>query len=251
MEFNLNNVIVERKSKKVYKDNGKTIKLFVENYSKASILNEAHNHARVEEGTSLNIPKLLQVCKIDGKWAIVLEHIEGTTLEELIKQNPEKEKEYLELLVKIQLEILSNQVHLLNPIKEKYKRKISESSLNDNIKYELLQRIEGMKNHTKLCHGDLDPSNIIITEKGDYYIIDWAHVTQGNASADCAKTYLLLSLEYGKDFADNYLDMFSQKSTIEKSLIQRWIPVVAGIQLIDGSDNKEILKEWIDIVDFQ
>ena len=38
--------------------NGKTIKLFVENYSKADILNEALNQARVEEATDLYIPKL-------------------------------------------------------------------------------------------------------------------------------------------------------------------------------------------------
>ena len=35
MEYNLNNKIVERKTKTIYEDNGKTIKLFVENYSKA------------------------------------------------------------------------------------------------------------------------------------------------------------------------------------------------------------------------
>ena len=34
MEYNLNNKIAERKTKEVFEDNGKTIKLFVENYSK-------------------------------------------------------------------------------------------------------------------------------------------------------------------------------------------------------------------------
>ncbi len=41
MEYNLNNVIAERANKTIYQDNGKTIKLFIENYSKADILNEA------------------------------------------------------------------------------------------------------------------------------------------------------------------------------------------------------------------
>ena len=49
MEFNLDNVIARRETKEVYKDGGNTIKLFVENYSKANILNEALNQARVEE----------------------------------------------------------------------------------------------------------------------------------------------------------------------------------------------------------
>ena len=73
----------------------KTIKLFVENYSKADILNEALNQARVEEGTDLNIPKLLEISKIDNRWALVSEHVEGKTLGELMEENPTKLNEYL------------------------------------------------------------------------------------------------------------------------------------------------------------
>lgn len=42
-------VLAERKTKTVYRENDKTIKLFIEDYSKSSILNEALNQARVEE----------------------------------------------------------------------------------------------------------------------------------------------------------------------------------------------------------
>ena len=55
MEFNLINPIAERKTKTVYRDGDKTIKLFVENYSKADILNEALIQSRVEENTDLKI----------------------------------------------------------------------------------------------------------------------------------------------------------------------------------------------------
>ena len=97
MEYILNNPIAERETKTVYKDDGKTIKLFVENYSKANILNEALNHARVEEGTDLNLPKLIEVGKIGERWAIVMEHIEGTPLNQLMEEHPEKEDEYLNI----------------------------------------------------------------------------------------------------------------------------------------------------------
>ena len=62
MEYNLNDVMVERDNKTVYFDNGRTIKLFKENYSKAQILNEALITARIEEDTDLAIPKLQEVC---------------------------------------------------------------------------------------------------------------------------------------------------------------------------------------------
>lgn len=53
MKYNLTEPIAERKTKTVYKDGDKTIKLFIENYSKAAILNEALIQSRVEESTDL------------------------------------------------------------------------------------------------------------------------------------------------------------------------------------------------------
>ena len=102
MEFNLNEPIAKRKTKTVYRDENKTIKLFVENYSKAAILNEALIQARVEENTDLKISKLLEVTKIENRWALVTEYIEGTPLDVLMEQNPEQEDEYLEVFIDMQ-----------------------------------------------------------------------------------------------------------------------------------------------------
>lgn len=253
MEFNLENVIARRETKEVYKDGGNTIKLFVENYSKANILNEALNQARVEEGTDLRIPKLVAVTKIENRWALVSEHIEGTPLDVLLRGHPEKQDEYMNLFVDTQLKILSKRVPLLTQIKDKFKRKINEATnIDDNVKYELLNRLEGMKNHNKLCHGDYNPSNVIVMENGEACVIDWSHVTQGNASADAARTYLLFSIKGETELAEKYLQLFAQKSEIPISNLQRWIPIVAATQMSKGKpEEQEFLKKWIDVVDFE
>ena len=253
MYLNLNNPIAERKTKTVYRDGDKTIKLFVENYSKADILNEALNQARVEEGTDLSIPKLLEVSKINNRWALVSEYVEGTPLDKLMEQHPDQLDEYLNWFVDIQLYILSKTVPLLNPIKEKYKRKIdSLKDISDNARYELLQRLHGMKDHTKLCHGDYTPSNVIIKPNGEASIIDWAHVTIGNASADVANTYIQFILDGKEELANKYIDLFVQKSGIEKNLILRWVPIVAASRKSKGEkDEEEVLNKWIDVIDFQ
>ena len=93
-------VIAQRKHKTIYRDGDKTVKVFDTEYSKADVLNEALNQARIEE-TGLNSPKLLGVNMIDGKWAIVNEYIEGKTLTELMEENPEKKDEYIDLLVEL------------------------------------------------------------------------------------------------------------------------------------------------------
>ena len=245
MEYNLKNEIATRSNKNIYQDNDSVIKLFEENYSKANILNEALNQARVEEGTDLNIPKLKEVVKINNRWALVSEYVDGKSIQELMDRNPEKEDEYLEQFVDIQLEILSKKVPLLNRIKE-------TSLIENNTKYELLERLEGMKSHAKLCHGDFNPTNVIINEKGEHYIIDWSHATSGNASADAARTFLIFSMEGKTKLAEKYLNLFAKKSTIEKANIQRWIPIVAATQLTKGNkEEQEFLSKWIDVADYE
>ncbi len=252
MEYNLNEPIAERKTKTVYRDGNKTIKLFVENYSKAAILNEALIQARVEESTDLRMSRLLEVTKIENRWALVTEFIEGTPLDVLMREHPERQEEYLNLFVNIQLEIMSKRVPTLNRLKDKYRRKLAEADIDDTTRYELLQRLEGNKNHDKLCHGDFNPSNVIINANGEYSIIDWAHATQGNASADVAKTFLLFSLNGQSELAEKYLNLFTEKSGLEKRGIQRWIPIVAAVQLKKGGvENKEFLEKWIDVVDYE
>ena len=111
--MNLDRVIAVRTNKTVYRDGDKCIKVFDSDYSKADVLNEALNQARIEE-TGLNIPKVLEVCTIEGKWAIVSEYIKGKTLSQLMQEHPEKKDEYLRLFVETQLLVQSKTCPLLS-----------------------------------------------------------------------------------------------------------------------------------------
>ena len=247
----LEQVIAVRKNKTIYHDGDKCIKVFDENYSKADVLNEALNQARIEE-TGLNIPKILEVTMIDGKWAIVSEYIKGKTLAQLMEENPEKKDEYIETLVDIQLEVHSKKSPLLNKLKDKMNRKISAADLDATTRYDLHTRLEGMPKHTKVCHGDFNPSNIIIAEDGKAYILDWSHATQGNASADVARTYLLFHLAKDIEGAKTYLDLFCKKSDTAKQYVQKWMPVVAASQSVKGNaEEREFLLSWVDVVDYE
>ncbi|MPM68639.1 hypothetical protein SDC9_115573 [bioreactor metagenome] len=119
--MNLNKIIAVRTSKTIYRDGDLVIKVFDENYSKANVLNEALNHARVEE-TSLNIPKLMEVTMMDGKWAIVTEYIKGKTLAVLMQEHPEKMEEYLEFFVDLQMSVHAQKAPMLNKLKDKMSR---------------------------------------------------------------------------------------------------------------------------------
>jgi len=249
----LDRVIALRNKKTIYRDGDRCIKVFDAEYSKADVLNEALNQARIEE-TGLNIPRVLEVTMVEGKWAIVSEYIKGKTLAQLMLEDEEGERqdEYLELLVDLQLEMHSKTCHMLNKLKDKMNRKISQTELDATTRYDLHTRLEGMPKHNKVCHGDFNPSNIIIAEDGTPYILDWSHATQGNASADAARTYLLFCLSGNEDLAKKYLHLFCKKSDTAMQYVQKWMPIVAASQSVKGNaDEREFLLSWVNVVDYQ
>ena len=247
----LDKIIAVRTGKTVYKDGDRVIKVFENGYSKADILNEALNQARIEE-TGLNIPKILGVSTENGKWAIISEYIKGKTLAQLMTENPDKFDEYLERFVDIQMEIHSKKAPLLTKLKDKMNRKIDRADIDAATRYDLHTRLEGMPRHNKVCHGDFNPSNIIITDDGTPYIIDWAHATQGNASADVARTYLLFWLDGNIEGAKKYMEFFCKKSDTARQYIEKWLPIVAASQSVKGNaEEREFLLSWVDVVDYQ
>lgn len=109
----LDRVIAVRNNKTVFRDGDLCIKVFSEDYSKADVLNEALNQARIEE-TGLNIPKIREVITVDGKWAIVSDYKKGKTLAQIIEEDAGNKDKYIELLVDLQLEVQSKNCILLN-----------------------------------------------------------------------------------------------------------------------------------------
>ena len=178
-------LVFTSEKKTVYRDGSTAIKEFCDGFPKAEVLNEALCNARVEDIEALNVPKILGVSVVDGKWSILKEYVEGKTLQQLMDENPDKLEEYMEGMVDLHLLIHKQACPLLNKLKEKTIRALkSVEQLDDSTRYELMTRLDGMPKHTKLCHGDFNPTNIIVGDDGKWYVIDWVHASQGNASAE-------------------------------------------------------------------
>ncbi|QUO32599.1 aminoglycoside phosphotransferase family protein [Faecalicatena sp. Marseille-Q4148] len=244
-------LIVERPYKKVYRCDDKIVKLFETTHPKSDIFNEALETARVEEA-EIPVAKLCEVTQIDGKWALVFEYKEGKTMEELMQEHPEKLEEYMKQFVALQTEVHKKSAPLLTNMKMKLTRQINGlKELDATARYELLTRLEAMPKHTKLCHGDFNPSNVIVAEDGTMTIVDWAHATRGNASADAAMTYLLFALNDEKK-AELYLKEFCKQTDTARQYVQHWLPIVAAAQLSKNNElEKEFLMKWIDVMDYQ
>ncbi|MDR2375705.1 MAG: aminoglycoside phosphotransferase family protein [Treponema sp.] len=249
-------VIVERSNKTIYLEDGKVYKVMGPEYPASDVFNEALNLAAVGE-TRLKVPKIVGVNKIDGKWALVWEYIEGTTLLELMKQEPGRLDEFLDRFVDIQLEMHRYSATRLPVLIDKMHRKIRSSGLDATTRYELHTRLDSMPRHTKLCHGDFTPSNIVITKNDEACIIDWSHASQGNASADAAQTWLIFTFyrdmfSTAPDIADRYLALFCKKSDTARQYVEKWISLVSASRLVMGKpEEREFLLRQVNVVEYE
>lgn len=243
------NTLVKRPGKLIYRDGDLVYKTFDASYSKSAVLNEGINQARIEE-TGLPIPRIKEVSVVEGECAIVMEYIEGKTLESLMEENPDKTDEYLELFVALQRQIHAKRSPLLTKFKDKMTDKIFKSDLDASTRYDLAIRWREMPDHNSVLHCDFNPSNVVVTPRGQSYILDWSHASQGHALADVAKSYLLFELDGKPELAERYLRLFCKKTSTYTETARAWIPLVAAAQLVKGNaKNREILMNHVNSVE--
>ncbi len=221
--------IYEKEDKIIYVEDGRCYKVFGNSYNKGDILGEAYAHARIEE-TDLCTPKLYGVGEMDGRWAVITEYIEGKTLQQLMDEHPDKMEQYLKTFVETQLKCQSQDCPRLSSHNAKMDSKICNTDLSATLRYNLHARVRSMEKSTRLCHGDFQPSKIIIGTDGLNYVLDWSHATAGAPEADTARSYMLFCIEGKKDVADKYLEIYCDKTGTDPERIKAWLPILAATQ---------------------
>ena len=237
-------IIARRNHKLIYREGDTLVKLFDACYSQSEILNEAINQVRMAE-TGLNVPRFHAVTVIDGRSAIVMDYVAGETFHSLLCAHPERRAELLRRFVGIQRDIHSRKHLLLTKYVDKLKRKILSSVLDASTRYDLSMRLDAMRPHTHVLHGDFTPGNVLITASGEPCILDCSHASQGNATADAAKSYLLLRMEGEDELAEAYIAEFCRQANVARAYVNEWIPLIAAAQLgrAEGAQ-REMLLAW-------
>lgn len=234
----LDRVIAIRNTKTIYRDGRYCIKVFNNVHSKYEVLNEALNIALIEK-LGIQVPKLIEVKIHEGKWAIVSEYIKGKSLAQIMKESPSETDRWLRLFVDLQIKVFSYRCPSLYPMKEKLLQRISFSRLDDFVKSNMQKQLHQMSFPEEVCHGDFNPSNIIITGDNIPYLIDWAHVIKGNSLADAAWSWLNFSFRDSEENAEKYLDLFCAKREIPTHAVMEWIPFVAASKSVKRVENEQ------------
>jgi aminoglycoside phosphotransferase len=245
------NVLLERTHKIVTKDGDSVLKIFGPEYKVSAILNEAMNEARAAE-TGLPVAKVLEVMKLRDHWCIRREWIEGETLADVMIRDRKNLTKYLKQFVAIQCEIFTKTSERMGNLSDKLDKLISASPLPKEIRYDLHMKLQSLPRGKVLCHGDFNPTNVIITPKGDWRVIDWSHVRLGDPLADIAHTYLLLWLSGYIVGAEKYMTIACEALNAKVSNVQKWLPIVAASQSVKGKEEeREFLLKWANVVDYE
>ena len=225
-------VLLERTDKVVTKDKDTVLKVFGPSYKVSAILNEAMNEARAAE-TGLPVAKVIEVMKLRDHWCIRREWIEGETLADVMAKKKTSER--------------------MGNLADKLDKQISASPLPRETRYDLHMKLQSFPRGKALCHGDFNPTNVIITPKGDWRVIDWSHVRLGDPLADVARTYLLFWLSGHIAAAEKYMSLACEALKVKLPDVQKWLPIVAAAESSRDQTpkNHELLIHWASVVDIE
>ncbi|MEA2444566.1 MAG: hypothetical protein QOJ12_1858 [Thermoleophilales bacterium] len=204
-------------------------------------------------------PSLLGIEKISGRQASVWERAGGVSMWQHVVERPDRSAEMGRLLAEVQQGLFE----LVPPVtlpaqRDRLTSKIRWSAANvDPSLTGALALLPADADTPRLCHGDLHPSNVILTDDGPT-IVDWFDASRGDRVADVARSLLTLlgdgatapSHLPGSDagtlavLTDAYLLRLREGIDISPDLLSRWQAINAAARLAEGVPRGRLLEVW-------
>lgn len=235
--MNLEGPIAVGNTAEIYLCEGMVVKVFKDHLPDTESVYEAKKQEFVYS-KGLPVPRVIDVLKVHGKQAIVMEHINGKTIGELVSENRQQTEHYMDLSIDVQQQIHSVTADSFEPMAVKLRSKIKQAVIEEKYKTSLVRKLESMPNNNSLCHGDFHFFNLIVTDNDEVKIIDWVDASAGDSCADICRTYLLYS-QLSTELAEKYLGVYLSKNDLSKDEVLQWEPILAGARLAENIEKAE------------
>jgi aminoglycoside phosphotransferase (APT) family kinase protein len=204
-------------------------------------------------------PRLFGMEEVFGRPASVWERVDGPLLWEQVVEDPARGPEVGRRLADVQLSLFE----LVPPVTLPSQRDRLISKIRwsmANVDPSLALAIELMPERTakaRLCHGDLHPSNVIMSKDGPV-LVDWFDACRGDPVADVARSSLTLLADGtstpshlpGSDrstlgvLTRAYLGRLQESLHIPEALLARWQAINAAARLAEGMPRGPLLEVW-------
>jgi aminoglycoside phosphotransferase (APT) family kinase protein len=222
------------------------------------ILWEAH-YAEAVTAVGAPAPRLLAIEQFDGRPASVWERLEGTSVWDHVVARSASAASLGTLVADLQLALFD----LVPPVtlpdqRDRLAGKIRTSAATvDPSLAAALEMMPAGDRPPRLCHGDLHPSNVILTSSGPM-LVDWFDATRGDRVCDVARSSLTLLADGshtpthlpGADlvtlgrFTAAYLERLQEQLDFGDALLERWQAVNAAARLSEGRSHEPLLAVW-------
>lgn len=237
---------------------GKVVKLFRSAGQLHSLHHERRNHLFIEQA-GLPVPKVYEPVEIDGLPGLVYEYIEGPTIVDRMFSSDGLED--VKLLARLMHQIHSVSVQGLDDrhiprVKGSMAWQIDHGSgLTSQERERVKALLQTLPDGNCLCHGDLNPLNVILREDGPV-IIDWQGASIGNPAYDVMQVLLIWKCtvvpetlappEFIRQFnlhrSELYelmLAEYTSLSSIPRVDIEAWVVPVAASKLANAMSDQE------------
>jgi len=204
-------------------------------------------------------PSLLGIERIFGRPATVWERVEGPSMWQEVVDRPDRSADVGRRLAEVQLALFE----LVPPVtlpdqRDRLISKIRGSAANVDASLGLaLELLPARTDTPRLCHGDLHPSNVLVSQDGPV-IVDWFDASRGDRVADVARSSLTL-LAHGATTPSHlpgsdprtlavltqaYLSRLRESLDIPSGLLSRWQAINAAARLSEGMPPEPLLEVW-------
>lgn len=244
--MNLGKPIATGNTAEIYLLNNTIVKVFKDYLPETESTYEAAKQ-KIAYNLGLPVPKILDVAKINGKQAIIMEHIVGRTLGDLLLENWEQAEVYIGLSIDQQQRIHNVKADGLELMKSKLHRQIdSVRRLDEKQKSMLLRKLDSFTFENRLCHGDFHLFNVILSDE-NMFVIDWVDASIGDIRADVCRSYLLYQ-QFSVELAELYMKIYCDNSGLTKEEIMEWAPIIAAARLSESVES-EVEERLIEIIE--
>lgn len=210
----------------------------------------------------LPTPEVRGIERIEGRDSVVFERIDGPSLWEQIRDGQGGVSALAVRLGEIQLAIHAQAAPAsLLALGDRVCQKIESVDLLTTPEHQDAARIvQGLPAGSVLCHGDLHPGNILMSDRGPI-VIDWFDAAVGSPIADIVRSSLLIrpvaeaeahahlpgsSFDLLERVHDDYLACVLGGRVIEPSVVRGWEAVLAASRLAERAeaDESRLLALW-------
>ena len=233
---------------------GAVVKIPVASTIDGWIRSEAR-YAEAARACGAPAPRLLGVERIGGRAASVWERVEGTSVWQCVVDRPARSTELGRVMAEVQLALFG----LVPPVtlpaqRDRLASKIRRAAATIDLSLARALELLPATGATRLCHGDLHPSNLILSPRGPM-VVDWFDASRGDPVADVARSWLTLLGDGAqpprhlpgadpdtlRSLTRSYLARVGEHLDLGGDLLVRWQAVNAVARMAEGVPQQGIL----------